>query len=128
MEQELISIDENLVRKPLEKIEFEQCLNRGREIYEKLNPTANKVDIEKEALSPEEKKQEKEDEENDDSSFAAITAEKLGVSKSVIKRAIKRDAKSSTQVKSARGAGEVSCNEMEHTMIFLCLVRSHMQT
>lgn len=110
--QELISIDENLVRKPLNKLEFEQCLNRGREIYEKLNPTANKVDIEKEAQTPAEKKQEREEEENDETSFAAVTAEKLGVSKAVIKKAIKRDAKSSKTVKEARGAGEVSASQV----------------
>jgi ParB family chromosome partitioning protein len=110
--QELISIDEHLVRKPLNKLEFEQCLNRGREIYEKLNPSANKVDIEKEALTPSEKKQEKEEEENDETSFAAVTAEKLGVSKAVIKKAIKRDAKSSSTVKEARGAGEVSASQV----------------
>lgn len=110
--QELISIDENLVRKPLNKLEFEQCLNRGREIYEKLNPTANKVEIEKEAITPSEKRQEREEEESDDSSFAAVTAEKLGVSKAVIKKAIKRDAKSSHTVKEARGSGEVSASQV----------------
>lgn len=112
LEQELISIDENLVRKPLNKIEFEQCLNRGCEIYEELNPTATKVEIEKEAQTPAEKRQEKEDEENDTSSFAAVTAEKLGVSKSIIKKAIKRNAKSSAEVKQARGAGEVSASQV----------------
>ncbi|MDA8794081.1 ParB N-terminal domain-containing protein [Bacteriovoracaceae bacterium] len=113
LEQELISIDENLVRKPLNKIEFEQCLNRGREIYEKLNPSANKIDIEKkDPISPAEKKLEKEEDELDQNSFAAVTAEKLGVSKSIIKKAIKRDAKSSQQVKSARGAGEVSASQV----------------
>ena len=34
--QELISIDENLVRTPLESLELEKFLNRGREIYENL--------------------------------------------------------------------------------------------
>lgn len=113
LEQELISIDENLVRKPLNKIEFEQCLNRGREIYEQLNPTANKVDLDKQdPISPAEKKLEREEEEQDQNSFAAVTAEKLGVSKSIIKKAIKRDAKSSHQVKTARGAGEVSASQV----------------
>lgn len=112
LEQELISIDENLVRKPLDKLEFEQCLNRGCEIYEQLNPTAKKVDIEKEAITPEEKKQEKEEEENDTTSFAAITSQKLGLSKAVIKQAIKRNAKSSSEIKEARGAGELSAGQV----------------
>lgn len=112
LEQELVSIDENLVRKPLDKLEFEQCLSRGCEIYEQLYPTANKVDIEKEANTPAEKKQEKEEEENDTTSFAAVTSEKLGLSKAVIKQAIKRNAKSSPEVKEARGSGDVSASQV----------------
>ena len=46
LEQELISIDENLVRKPLKGLELERCLNRGREIYEELHPEAAKVELE----------------------------------------------------------------------------------
>ncbi len=112
LEQELISIDENLVRKPLDKLEFERCLNRGWEIYEELNPTAKKIDIEIEPKTPEEKKKYKEEEENDTTSFAAVTSEKLGLSKAVIKQAIKRNVKSSDEVKAARGAGEVSASQV----------------
>ncbi len=39
LERELISIDENLVRKDLTKIEVESHLRRAKEIYEALNPT-----------------------------------------------------------------------------------------
>ena len=112
LEQELVSIDENLVRCPLNKLELEQCLNRGREIYEEINPTANKIDIKVRKLSAEEKRQEKEEEENDTTSFAAITSEKTGLSKSVIKNAIKRDAASSKTIKEARGAGEISASQV----------------
>lgn len=49
LEQELISIDENLVRKPLKGLELERCLNRGREIYEELHPEAAKVELELDA-------------------------------------------------------------------------------
>ncbi|MEM9798833.1 MAG: ParB N-terminal domain-containing protein [Planctomycetota bacterium] len=49
LEQELISIDENLVRKPLKGLELERCLNRGREIYEELHPDAAKVELEPDA-------------------------------------------------------------------------------
>jgi ParB family transcriptional regulator, chromosome partitioning protein len=111
LEQELISIDENLVRKPLDKLEFEKCLNRGREIYEELNPLANKVDVKARDLTPEEKRAEKAEEESDTTSFAAITAEKTGLSKSVIKSAIKRDALSSEKVKEARGLGDISASQ-----------------
>lgn len=111
LEQELISIDENLVRTPLNKLELEKCLNRGREIYEELNPTANKIDLSSETLTPENKQKEKEKEKLDTNSFAAITAEKTGLSKSVIKGAIKRDALASEAVKQARSAGEINASQ-----------------
>lgn len=111
LEQELISIDENLVRKPLDKLEFEKCLNRGREIYEELNPTANKIDITIKELTKEEKKAEKELEEADMDSFAAVTAAKTGLSKSVIKGAIKRDALASDTVKQARSLGTLNASQ-----------------
>lgn len=38
LEKELISIDENLVRKDLSKIEIESHLRRAKEIYQSLNP------------------------------------------------------------------------------------------
>jgi ParB family chromosome partitioning protein len=112
LEQELISIDENLVRTPLNKIQLEKSLNRGREIYEQLNPTAVKIETEVKDLSPEEKRIEKEEEEKDTTSFAAVTAEKTGLSKAVIKKAIRRDLRSSSKVKEARGAGEISASQV----------------
>jgi ParB family chromosome partitioning protein len=109
--QELISIDENLVRTPLNGLELEKFLNRGREIYETIHPSANKVDLSAEDLSTEQKLQLKEQEEQDEDSFAAVTAEKTGLSKSVIKSAIKRDALASEAVKSARGLGELNATK-----------------
>mgnify|MGYP002332047964 FL=1 len=111
LEQELISIDENLVRSPLDKLEFEKCLNRGREIFEELNPLVNRVDLTIKDLSTEEKKAEKELEEQDQDSFAAVTAEKTGLSKSVIKGAIKRDALASEAVKQARRVGDINASQ-----------------
>ena len=66
MEQELISIDENIVRKPLDKMEFEKCLNRGREIYEILNPEVIKVLEEEDAPSKKVGRLPPEEEENVD--------------------------------------------------------------
>jgi len=111
LEQELISIDENLVRSPLSNLEFEKCLNRGREIYEELNPTAIKVDISNKDLNTENRQKLKEQEKLDTDSFAAVTAEKTGLSKSVIKSAIKRDALASNSVKKARGMGELNASQ-----------------
>ncbi|MFT5830125.1 MAG: ParB family chromosome partitioning protein [Bacteroidia bacterium] len=109
--QELISIDENLVRAPLSQLELEKFLNRGREIYETINPTLKKVDISAADLTTEEKKQQREDEEADEDSFAAVTAEKTGLSKSVIKGAIKRDALASAAVKKARQEGGLNATK-----------------
>jgi len=109
--QELISIDENLVRTPLNKLELEKCLNRGREIYEALNPSAIKIDFSTADLNTGEKLKKQEMEKQDDNSFAAITAAKTGLSKSVIKSAIKRDELASDSVKKARGQGELNASQ-----------------
>ena len=82
-EQELISIDENLVRKDLTKIEFEKCLNRGKEIYEELYPNAKKVADED--MKTEEGINTHENLPNEERSFIDITSEKTGLSKKVIK-------------------------------------------
>jgi len=111
LEQELVSIDENLVRVPLNKLEFEKCLNRGREIYETLNPDVVKVDLSNEELTGESKQKQMEKDKLDTNSFAAITAEKTGLSKSVIKGAIKRDELASDAVKKARGLGELNASQ-----------------
>ena len=111
LEQELISIDENLIRQPLSKIELESCLSRGREIFELLNPEAPKMEIEARELSPAEKKAEKQLEEQDRTSFAAVTAEKTGLSKAAIKTAIKREDLSADSVKAARSEGSLNASQ-----------------
>ena len=111
LEQELISIDENLVRTPLNKLELEKCLNRGREIYEEINPTAVKIDLSTNDLNTEEKLKQQAKEKQDNDSFAAITSEKTGLSKAVIKSAIKRDELASDSVKKARGLGELNASQ-----------------
>ncbi len=108
LQQELISIDENLIREPLNRLEVETCLNRGREIYEELNPEAMKVELSIEPSEPEPKEQEND---NHNDSFAAITAEKTGLSMRVIESAIKRDALASNSVKQARSQGQLSATQ-----------------
>lgn len=105
--QELVSIDENLVRVPLTSLELEQSLNRGRELYEQLNPAAHKVDLSAADLSPEERLAKKQRDEQDHDSFAAVTAEKTGLSRAVIQGAIKRDELAAEAVKQARGEGRL---------------------
>jgi ParB family chromosome partitioning protein len=108
-EQELISIDENLVRKDLTKIEFEKCLNRGREIYEDLYPNAKKVVDED--MKTEEGINTHENLPNEERSFIDLTSEKTGLSKKVIKSAIDRDANSSEKVKEYRQHGELNASQ-----------------
>lgn len=109
-EQELMSIDENLVRLDLNKVEFEKCLARGKEIYEELNPMAKKFE-EEDLENNKEDNEIKTDEPNDKRSFIDMTAEKTGLSKKVIKSAIDRDTRSSEKVKEARSHGELNASQ-----------------
>ena len=110
LKQELVSIDENISRKPLSKLELENALNRGREIYESLNPTANKVSIK----TDEEKKKNEED--TDENSYAAVTSQQTGLSKNVIRSAIQRDELSSPKIKKARSQGELNASQVNEVI------------
>lgn len=114
LEKELVSIDENLVRKDLTKIELEGHLRRAKEIYQAITP------IEEQQFEPE--IQEDESEENSDAEkvkkevlpaekFLHIVAEKTGLSPKQIHEAINRDEKASTPVKEARQKGELSISQ-----------------
>ncbi|MCP5020175.1 MAG: ParB N-terminal domain-containing protein [bacterium] len=109
--QELMSIDENMVRTALTTMEIEKYLNRGRELYESLNPDANKVRVSVGSLSAEERLEQKVMDAADEDSFAAVTAEKTGLSRSVIQSAINRDEFASHAVKDARNAGELNATK-----------------
>ncbi len=109
--QELMSIDENMVRTALTTMEIEKYLNRGRELYESLNPEANKVRVSVDSLSAEERLEQKVMDAADEDSFAAVTAEKTGLSRSVIQSAINRDEFASHAVKDARNAGELNATK-----------------
>ena len=111
LEQELISIDENLVRAPLTGLELERSLNRGREIYESLNPEVTRVELTAAEPRGEDRKAQVEREEQDKDSFAAVTSEKTGLSKAVIKSAIKRDALAAEAVKVARRQGDLNATQ-----------------
>ncbi|WP_164848275.1 ParB/RepB/Spo0J family partition protein [Halobacteriovorax sp. HLS] len=113
LKEELISIDENLVRKNLTDLEFENCLRRGKEIFEKLNPDAFE-DIKLEDLKRPSKK--KVEEANVDieapaeeavRTFVKDTSDKTGLSERAIKAAILRDRESAHGVKTARLNGEL---------------------
>lgn len=109
LEQELISIDENLVRKDLSNIELEASLSRGRELYETLYPDATKFN--EEDLTLPESNEIQTELPNDKRSFIDLTAEKTGLSKKVIKSAIDRDEKASEKVKELRSFGELNASQ-----------------
>lgn len=105
LEMELVSIDENLVRKDLSKIEVEGHLRRAKEIYQALNPV-------------EEIKTESSTEENQDKKivlpaekFLIMVSEKTGLSPKQIHEAINRDEMASANVKEARKNGDLSLSQ-----------------
>ncbi len=110
LETELVSIDENLVRKDLSKIEIESHLRRAKEIYQKLNPHDDEVEEEKVA-----------EEESDvpkikkvvlpAEKFLHMVSEKTGLSPKQIHEAINRDEMASSVVKEARKKGELSLSQ-----------------
>ena len=106
LEKELVSIDENLVRKDLSKIEIESHLRRAKEIYQILNPIeeveAQPADeneaAPKKVTLPAEK-------------FLTMVSEKTGLSPKQIHEAINRDEMAAPVVKEARKNGELSLSQ-----------------
>ena len=123
-EQELISIDENLVRKDLNKLEVEANLRRAKELYTIILKDDSQQfalahkDIEN--IQDENLLKEigllKEDEDGEvetiaSQKFVKDITEKTGMSAKQVDQAIKRDEKSSKAVKSARGRGELNVSQ-----------------
>jgi ParB family chromosome partitioning protein len=107
LERELVSIDENLVRKDLSKMEVESHLRRAKEIYTALNPVEEivtrteeneKVAPDKKTILPAER-------------FLTMVSEKTGLSPKQIHEAINRDEMASSVVKDARIKGELSLSQ-----------------
>ncbi len=102
LERELVSIDENLVRKDLSKMEIESHLRRARAIYMELNPAVETPKTEDDAPEVEVLPAE---------GFLNMVSEKTGLSPKQIHEAIKRDEMSSPIVKEARKKGELSLSQ-----------------
>jgi ParB family chromosome partitioning protein len=109
LEQELISIDENLIRLDLKNMELEKSLSRGREIYEEIYPEALK--FENEDLVTPAQNEIHADLPNNKRSYIDLTAEKTGLSKKVIKGAIEREERASDSVKKLRSHGELNASQ-----------------
>ncbi len=104
LEQELISIEENIIRQKLNAVEFEAVLRRAKEIYEELYP-----EVAEDLDNPLEDEQvEVLIEETGRKPFVVEIAEKTGSTPSSIRSAIKRDIESSAKVKKARTVGEIN--------------------
>lgn len=121
LEQELISIDENLVRKDLNKIEIEAHLRRAKEIYEKLASSdeqklqeiKEQAEVLKENLADREGAEEAAPTVEILASelFVKEVSDKTGMSPRQIHQAISRDEKSSKALKEAREQGEVNISQ-----------------
>lgn len=110
LETELISIDENLVRKDLTKLEIESHLRRAKEIYQALNKEEEEIPAPVEAT--EESTEEKPKVEIlPAQKFLNMVSEKTGLSPKQIHQAISRDEKSSPAIKEARKNGELSLSQ-----------------
>ena len=102
LEMELISIDENLVRKDLSKMEIEVHLRRAKEIYTELHPEPEPAPVVEgepvvEVLPAQ--------------GFLTMVSEKTGLSPKQIHEAINRDEMASKSVKEARKNGELSVSQ-----------------
>ena len=112
LEKELISIDENLVRKDLSKLEIEGHLRRAKEIYQALNPIEESA--EEIVMNPDDNDEEAPSKKKTvlpAEKFLNIVAEKTGLSPKQIHEAINRDEMASPVVKEARQNGELSISQ-----------------
>lgn len=109
LERELVSIDENLVRKDLSKIEVESHLRRAKEIYQALNPVEEIVTKTEAEAADAPAKEDKEV--FPAQNFLEMVSEKTGLSPKQIHEAIQRDEKASPVVKEARKNGELSLSQ-----------------
>ncbi|WP_408095700.1 ParB/RepB/Spo0J family partition protein [Peredibacter sp. HCB2-198] len=114
LERELVSIDENLVRKDLTKIEVESHLRRAKEIYQALNPheeveapVVEAAPVETTEDAPKAKKVQVLPAEK----FLNMVSEKTGLSPKQIHEAINRDEMAASVVKEARKNGELSLSQ-----------------
>lgn len=119
LEKELISIDENLVRKDLTKIELESHLRRAKEIYQALNPE-EEFTMKEEVISIPTGETDENGEEIVETKkviklpaekFLNMVSEKTGLSPKQIHEAINRDEEADETVKAARKNGELSLSQ-----------------
>jgi ParB/RepB/Spo0J family partition protein len=96
--EELILIDENLMRQNLGEAEFDEALYRRKQLYEQLHPETKKNVSGGIARSPRTR-------DNRKLPFSEDAARKLGTNRRSVERAIARAAKATDKVKKARAEG-----------------------
>lgn len=119
LEQELLSIDENLVRKDLNSMEMEAHLRRAKELYEAINPDFPVPDTDELATASEpvnsEESEPVETETKVDvypgEKFLQELSERTGMKPKQIVQAIKRDENSGKTLKNLRSNGEFNVSQ-----------------
>lgn len=105
LEQELISIEENVIRQKLTSVELDSHLRRAKEIYDELFPEVAE-DLSAEPI--EEESLEVLVAETGKKPFTLSASEKMGISPKAVRAAIQRDIHSSAKIKKAREVGEIT--------------------
>lgn len=101
VQEEIILIDENLMRHDLSETEFDEALYRRKQLYEQVHPETKKHVAGGTAKSSSKDKKSK-------PAFTKDTADKLKTSRRTIEKAIARASKASDKVKKARESGDLS--------------------
>lgn len=109
LEEELIKIDENIIRKQLGDIEFDEAIFRRKQIYEELHPETRK-DVAGGLAKGRKSQQDagkapKGKGQPARPAFTKDAATKLNVTRRTIEKAVSRAAKASEAVKKARAGG-----------------------
>jgi ParB family chromosome partitioning protein len=105
--QDLIEIDENLMRQDLTEVEFDEALYKRKQLYEQLFPETKKDVAGGIAKGNKDKKNEKK------LAFTADASKKLNTSRRTIEKAVSRASKASDKVKKARENGVISPSKVD---------------
>jgi ParB/RepB/Spo0J family partition protein len=108
IQEELIFIDENLMRQELTPVEYDEALYRRKQLYEQLHPETRKN-----VAGAIAKHRGAETKKAGPAAFAADSAKQLKVSRRTVEKAIARAERASDAVKKAREKGELSPSKVD---------------
>jgi ParB/RepB/Spo0J family partition protein len=111
VQEELIEIDENLMRQDLNESEYDEALYRRKQLYEQLHPETKKSVAGGHAKHAKNDKSEKSAKPK--VPFTEDAAKKLGTSRRTVEKAIARASKASDKVKKAREDGSLSPSKVD---------------